>query len=348
MTAQTQEIVANGVDFDVVHADILRFFPELVAALGGDANALLRHVGIDPIDLSRGKTSIGYRLIVNLLEHTATELRQPDFGMRLATLQGGDVFGTMGLVMKNSSTFGDALKYVTSHAYAHSLAARIRVKPDHARQTAFVGHDILLDRLPNKTQAMEQLMLLGHMNAMEITGGQARVRKVLFRHQPVSPPGTYRRYFGCDVRFDQREDGVVFSKRDLSCRIVAPDARAYQKATVYIDTKFTRVNPPLHAQVRGAVMQLMGTEDCSNERVAMELNLHPRTLHRRLKAEGTSFQEIKDEVRRDAALYYLHQTHLDLTDIAEKLGYAEHSVFTRRCTRWFDASPSELRSQAGR
>ncbi len=335
-------------DFDVVHADILRFFPDLVAELGGDPKALLQHAGIDPSNLSEG-TTIGYRLIVNLLEHAAAQLRQPDFGMRLAALQGGGrVFGPMGNVMKNSNTLGDALDYVKAHSYAHSLAARIRVERHSASRNVFVGHEILLDRLPNKCQAIEQLMLLAHLNAIEITGGRARVRKVLFRHQPLSPRNVYRRYFGCDVRFDQREDGVVFSERDLVCPIVDPDMQAYEKATIFIDKKFTRVSPPMQAQVRGVIMQLIGTEYCYNERVAAELNLHPRTLYRRLKAEGKSFQEIKDEVRRDVALYYLHQTDLDLTDIAEKLGYAEHSVFTRSCIRWFSASPSELRSQAVR
>ena len=104
----------------------------------------------------------------------------------------------------------------------------------------------------------------------------------------------------------------------------------------------------MHAQVRGVILQFLGAEDCSNEGVAAELHLHPRTLHRRLKAEGRTFQEIKDEVRRDVALYYLQHTDLDLTHVAEKLGYAEHSVLTRSCIRWFAAAPSQLRARARR
>jgi AraC-like DNA-binding protein len=95
--------------------------------------------------------------------------------------------------------------------------------------------------------------------------------------------------------------------------------------------------------VRGVIGQFLGTRHCRNERIAAELGLHPKTLHRRLQAEGTSFQEIKDEVRRDSALFYLRNTKLDLTQIAEKLGYAEHSVFTRSCVRWFSKAPSQMR-----
>ena len=91
-------------------------------------------------------------------------------------------------------------------------------------------------------------------------------------------------------------------------------------------------------------MRFLGSELCGNREVAAELNLHPRTLHRRLAAEGTSFQKIKDEVRRDVMLYYLQQTRLDFTRISERLGFSEQSVMTRRCNRWFSASPTRVRA----
>jgi AraC-like DNA-binding protein len=332
--------------FDVVHARILRFFPELVEALGGDRHALLRQVGIDPELGSEGGLAPTYRQAIQLIELAATALDCPDFGMRLAMLQGGGgMFGPLGLVMKNSRTFGEALRYASGHSYAHSLAAGIWLRRPRSGKSLFVGHDILLDRLPNKSQAIEQLLLLGHLSAMEITGGHARVRRVHFRHQPLSSLATYRRYFGCEVRFGQSEDGVSFSERDLACPITDPDAQAYQAATAYIEAEFSRHRPPLHAHARGVIMHFLDTELCTNERVAAELKLHPRTMHRRLKTEGTSFQQIKDEVRRDLMLYYLQQTDLSFARISERLGFAEQSVMTRSCRRWFSAPPTALRPQ---
>ena len=336
--------------FDVVHARLLRFFPDLVQQLGGNPQPLMRQIGIPfAKKLADGRSDATYRELVHLIELAATELRCPDFGMRLATLQSGSaMFGPLGLVMKNSQTFGDALAYVSEHTYAHSLAARIWLKRVPSRKIVFVGHDILLDRMPNKCQAMEQIMLLGHLAAVELTGKRARVRKVHFRHQPVSSLRTYRHYFGCAVRFGQSEDGVFFSESDLACPIVHPDSQLYQAATSFIDASFTRYRPPLHAQARGVIMQLLGSDHCTNERIATALNLHPRTLHRRLRAEGTSFQQIKDEVRRDALLYYIRQTNLDFAVISEKLGFAEQAVMTRTCNLWFSASPTKLRSRARR
>ena len=330
---------------DVVHARILRFFPELVTQLGAEPRALLRKAGIDDNYFSDSHSGATYRQMVTLIELAAESLGCPDFGLRLAKLQRCAMFGPLGLVMQNSNTFGDALHYVAEHTYAHSAAARVWLKRLPREKALFSGHDILIDRLPNKSQAMEQILLLGHMSAMDMTGGCARARQVHFRHEPLSPLRTYRRYFGCEVRFGQNADGVVYSEQDLACRIVAPDPIAFERITAFIDQQFAHARPPLHALARGVIMQFLWTGDCTNEQVAAELNMHSRTLHRHLKSEGTSFQKIKDEVRRDILLYYVQRTNLDFARISERLGFAEQSVMTRTCRRWLSASPSTIRSQ---
>ena len=253
------------------------------------------------------------------------------------------MFGPLGKVMRHSHSFGDALAFVSTHTYAHSLAAGIWLKPLAAEAAVFVGHDILLDRLGNKAQAIEQMLLVGNLAALEMTGGTARAKRVHFRHQPVSALKTYRRYFGCDVLFGQRGDGMVFSEWSLACPIIDADALAYRSAIAHVKAEFSRHRPPVHAQARGVILHLMGTALCTNERIAHELKLHPRTLHRHLKAEGTSFHHIKDEVRRDLALYYLQKTDLDFSTISERLGFAEQAIMTRRCNHWFSATPTKMR-----
>jgi hypothetical protein len=150
--------------FDAVHAQVLRYFPELVAELGGEAPALLARAGLADC----GEAT--YRQAIRLLELAAAELHCPDFGLRLAQRQGGGgMFGPLGHAMRNSRTFGEALTYVSEHSYAHSLAARIRLSR-LADGGAFSAHDILLDGVPLKTQLIEQIILIGHLAALEITG----------------------------------------------------------------------------------------------------------------------------------------------------------------------------------
>jgi AraC-like DNA-binding protein len=327
---------------DTVHADTLRFFPELVRALGGDPVSLVTELDIMPTAISNGLPS-GYRAIATLMEHAAQRLRCPDFGLRLASLQGGGaVFGAFRAVLSHAPTLGDGLRCVADNSHAHSASARVRMQTDRHTGATLVSHDVLVDRLPVKRQMVEQFLLLAHLNAVEVSGAKARVRQVRFRFQPVSPSSTYRMYFGCEVLFDQSADGVVFNGLDLECSTVASDARLFDEAKALVTSQHC-AKPPLQVQVRALIVQLIERDSCTKERIAAELHMHPRTLHRRLLEEGTCFEDIKDGVRRDSAFGYLRATNLPIQRIAEKVGYAEQSVLARSCSRWFDASPRAIR-----
>lgn len=332
--------------FDAVEIQFLHLYPSLVEELGGDVPALLAEVGLDPALFLAGTQHATYRQAVELIERSSQRLDCPDFGMRLGTVQAGQISSPLVLAMKNARSFGEALQFVTSHSYVHSRAAVIWMRHDRAEGRVRLGHDILLDGLPHRAQAVEQILLVAHHGAMEATGGLVRARQVHFRHQPVSPLRSYRRYFGCDVQFGQGADALVFHESDLAAPMLSPDADAHARIVAFIDAHYPRQRPPFHAQVRGIVMHLIDSALCTNDRIAAALNLHTRTLHRRLREEGTTFQQIKNEVRRDMLLYYLRQTDMGLNRVSERLGFAEQSAMTRYCHQCFGLSPSQMRAEA--
>ncbi|MET0365333.1 MAG: AraC family transcriptional regulator ligand-binding domain-containing protein [Sphingobium sp.] len=344
--ARTIDISAAPDDaaFEQVFAGTLIEFSELVRELGGDPAPLLRAARIDSAKVDLVTPQVSFRSMIDLLEGAAEALQCPDFGMRLAARQGGGkVFGAMGVVMRNSGNLGEALRYASAHIQAYSLAGGMPIEEERETGRVFVGLDILIDGVPDRSQTIEQHLLLAHYNAMEITRGQARVRQVRLRHRPLSPLRVYRRYFGCEVLFDQAADGIVFSRADMNTAVIDPDVSQHDRAADFIDAHFPPAPVPLHARVRGLVMKSLGVGDCSIDGIANTLALHPRTLHRRLREERRSFEEVKDEVRRDLAQYYIERTDMPFTRIAEKVGYSETSVLTRSCHRWFDASPRALR-----
>ena len=330
----------------VVRVDALRNFRELVAELGGDADALLARVQIDPEALGNRDAVISYRVMVHLLERSAAELDCADFGMRLASMQGGaKVLGPIEIVMKNSRTVGEAFRYCAEHIQAYSSAAQICIEDDRAEQRSFMRFEILLSRLPYQRQTVEQALLLTHHAAADISGGQVRAREVWFSHEPLAPLATYRAHFGCVVRFGQSSSGLFFSQHDLDHRITDPDSQLYELATCFIDTRFPAANLTMSTRVRALIGRLLDAGECTNERVATSLGLHPRTLQRRLREEGQCFEAIKDDVRRDVAMRYLCQPNVPLTRVVEMLGYSETSVLSRSCYRWFSASPRQLRNE---
>lgn len=77
--------------------------------------------------------------------------------------------------------------------------------------------------------------------------------------------------------------------------------------------------------------------------VASHLHLSPRTLHRRLEDEGSSFQAIKDALRRDMAISRLSKTPQPIADIAADLGFADASAFYRAFVGWTGIAPAHYR-----
>ena len=60
---------------------------------------------------------------------------------------------------------------------------------------------------------------------------------------------------------------------------------------------------------------------------------------------GTSYQGIKDELRRDAAIHHLCNTSLSIADIGRLLGFQEPSAFHRAFKKWSSVQPGEYRSR---
>lgn len=81
----------------------------------------------------------------------------------------------------------------------------------------------------------------------------------------------------------------------------------------------------------------------SQEALASVFAVSVRTFIRKLKSEGTSYQALLDEVRKELVVWYLSDTSLSVDDIANLVGYADTSNFSRVFRRWFDQTPSEFR-----
>lgn len=81
------------------------------------------------------------------------------------------------------------------------------------------------------------------------------------------------------------------------------------------------------------------------ETLAQELHVAPTTLRRRLEAEGTSYQRIKDQLRLDLAIDQLSRTDRPGADIGLQLGFGDPSAFYRAFKRWSGVQPGEYRAR---
>jgi AraC-like DNA-binding protein len=348
LRAAAAEIGANAAPDALLRIDAVRKFADIVAALGGNPAALLAQVQIDPASLDNPHAMIPHRALAQLLENAAAALQCPDFGMRLAAAQGGlKVLGPLEYAMRNSRTVRAAFRYCVDHIQVYTTAAQMHYEERELDGAVFLHIDVLLPGRPDCPQTVERALLLSLHSALKLSDGRARAREVWFVHRPLAAVPVYEAHFGAGVRFGQRMNGLLFAAEDFDAPIPNVDSQVYEVAVDFIEHRFPAANAALSIRTRAIVERLLLAGDCSYGAVASMLGMHTRTLQRRLKAEGESFETIKDGVRRELALRYLQRTAVPLPRVAELLGYSETSALSRSCYRWFSASPREIRGHAG-
>lgn len=79
------------------------------------------------------------------------------------------------------------------------------------------------------------------------------------------------------------------------------------------------------------------------ETLATHFNLGAQTLRRRLVSEGTSYPQIKDDIRKDMAIESLLADTQSIADIARSIGFSESRSFTRAFKKWTGMSPTEYK-----
>jgi AraC-like DNA-binding protein len=170
-----------------------------------------------------------------------------------------------------------------------------------------------------------------------------------------SPPANlarYRQLFNCELQFGVAIPAFVFPADFLAYPLVHNEdslrdflrTAPYQLLTMPADPGKQR----LVDQVRALIGHDFSRGFPSFERITELLHMSAPTLRRRLKREGTTFQELKDSCRREAAIDYLNRPELSITDVAILMGFTDPSAFYRSFKKWTGMTPGEHRALEAR
>lgn len=329
-------------DISVIRGTALSAYPDLVAELGGDPEQLLRAAGIRLADVGRFDAFMPYLGLIHAVESAATITDTPDFGRRLGRRHGIEILGPVGVAARTSGTVADAFKVSEHYMAAYSPAVSARILPSPEQGLSFFDVSILIEHPPPHRQVTE--LALGVMLRVirSLLGSAYHPMRVHLPHEPLSRRAEYVQYFGCPPRFAQPAAGFMLRTADLG-RPLARDELAHRAVVQYLNTIIDRRDAGIRGPVRDLVRQLLPTGGMTLEVIAAQFRLHPKALQRRLAADGTTFAALVDGVRQEMARRYLRDTDITLTHLARELGYAEQSVLTRSCRRWFGSSPVALR-----
>ena len=329
-------------DMSVIRGTCLTGYPTLVDELGGDPDVLLSRAGIRHDDVGRFDAFFTYLALIQALESAAVQTNTPDFGRRLGQRQGIEILGAVGVAARTAGTVAHALATCEQYLAAYSPAISVGLSPLADDRFAFFEFRVLIAHPPAHPQVIE--LSLGVMLRVLrfLLGSHYAPTVVHLPHDPLTARRDYLRYFSCRPRFGEPRAGFTLATDDLSRQLVR-DEVAHRAMLEYLDSVIDRHDPGMITPVSELVRQLLPTGAASQPVIARQFRLHPKGLQRRLAAEGTTFATLVDDVRRDMAQRYLRDTTMTLSHLARELGYAEQSVLSRSCRRWFGSSPTLLR-----
>ncbi len=332
----------------VIRGSALTNYQPLVSELGGDGGKLLAAARISPDDAGAYDRFISLPNAMAALEETAIAVSAPDFGLRLARRQGIEILGPVGLAARSAATVADAFDILEKFmaAYCPAISVRVIDLPDPVR--CRFEFEFLLTPAPPRAQALELSLGVTLRVLHHFLGCGYRPVAVHLPHAAMTAPSEYRRYFGCPPMFSEPVAGFTLRATDMQ-RSLPKDLLAHQTAVDYLTGTLADRRPDASRLARILIRQLLPTGAIGLGDIALHLGMHPKALQRRLRAEGATFTELVDHIRREAAERLLSDTELNLDHVSRQLGYAEQSVFTRSCKRWFGTTPSAYRlSRSGR
>jgi AraC-like DNA-binding protein len=191
----------------------------------------------------------------------------------------------------------------------------------------------------------EMLLFNTHRFASWLVQEHLPLQAVNLSYAPLAPAMDYRHMFLANpIEFEHPLSQLVISRSLLDKRVTQNETslRHFLRHPVLIMLTQDYAVNSWTAQVRHNLRRrLRDMPELSA--VATALEVHPQTLRRRLSAEGTTFKDIKNQVRRDTALHFLGKQGLSIEEIAHRAGFSESSAFIRAFKGWTGVTPYTYR-----
>ena len=317
---------------------------EMFAAQGVDTRALFIDAGLDIGRLDDPESRFSIDDVSLLWELAVARSNKPTLGM---SRELAITYGNLGLVryaMMACPTLQVALERLVRYMNVISDAATSSLKAMGDGHWIELGHRG--GERPVPRQRVEFGLLTVLTSCSWFTGREVNAVEVEFVYPSPPDTGLHLQAFGCPVHFDAVANRALLRNADLALPLSARNRSMAALHEQLLDREIERLEgTSTSLRVRGLLQSQPLRPEPRREQIARALRISDRTLQRRLRAEGVSFQRLLDETRRELAQQYLRQPQQSLKRVADRLGFEDPSNFYRACKRWFGVSPACYRGR---
>jgi AraC-like DNA-binding protein len=267
----------------------------------------------------------------------------PQIALALARALPAGAFGIVEYVCRSAPTLGAALRQWVRYLNLLDDAVVVALVEDGDRACLRVE----VESEAPAPASHELCFALVAQYARQLSAQPLRISAIEFTHRATGDASAYRAWFDAPVTFGAEHTQLVLPRVALDATLVSSDPSLLAILTRAADELHRRApaDPTLTAQVARVLRDALRSDEGNIDHIAKRLGLTARSLQRRLKDEGTSFNALRETVRRDLAKRYLDEK-LSIAEISFLLGFSEPSAFFRAFKRWTGTTPLEARRRA--
>ena len=316
-------------------------------AMGRDGRQVFLDCGLDPEAQGRSlvRNPVAKMQYVWQLAETTVDDKNV-LAKQIVSYLNASSFHALGFGLYASSSIRGLFRRLSTYREVISSSVNMRIDEDARR-----FHFTIVDLRPVKSHLTSVVMLLFLLRVCrELAGPELSPIEIEVPWSKGEFTDALMEATEAPIRYGKRYHRLTYSRAEVEIPLPSGHSQLASYQDKLCREYLHSLDEHRHLAVRVRLKILQGlTNDAANiDAVASSLHMSPRSLQRKLQAEGYSFREIFKEARKELVLEYVEHPDLSATQIAYMLGFSGIAPFATSFRSWFGVSFSEFRRQRQR
>lgn len=304
--------------------------------------AVLQGTGIDEEGdkhHSSGMTIDQYRTLLGNAQRVSGDSY---IALRAAVNLPPTIHGPVGIAASACDTLQTSLEVIAHYGCLRNPFSRIYVAEERRYTRCIIEVDSALQE--QIEPALDFMFSSMSHTMVTITDIPLRELSLELKRPKPSDAPTFESLMPCPVRYGQKENALVFLSSELARELPSANEEVYRDAIERCNGIYSSQHMPAYeVDAVGSLFVRMSGQICTIQKVAEDMGMTARTLQRRLKAHGTTYQGLLDNWLAKEAVKYLVEEGLTIEVTAVLLGYRDEANFRRAFKRWYGVAPGVYR-----
>ena len=308
----------------------------------------LERAGINPAVMGQPNQRVHTDQVARLFKTVQETLDDEFMGFTHNNCKVG-LFATMAELVSHCSTLWELLDKAVN--FYNLVSNDIPMQLNQTHDNAVLSFTMDQPQLDPEHFMAEFWLVIWHRFPSWYIGEPIRLQETHFTFKAPAHRSELQIMFPSQLQFKRSANRLIFDAQYLDKPLVRSD----QELATYVQNAPADVMtiPGADTTLEAQIERMIGQRHPDRlvfapiHELAKELGVSSQTLHRRLKESATSYQKIKDNLRREVAIHKLVNERLSVEQVAEVVGFTESRSFTRAFKHWTGLTPREYCKREG-